>query len=88
MMNRLLQTAALYLPTVLLFIPLCVSKKPNDTCVSLCYLCGKIDGFRVAGGDGGVIPQQQIMHGCAHNLTAPNHDRSLPCHRNACREAS
>lgn len=55
--------------------------------VTLLYLSRQIRGFRMAGGDGGVVPQQQVMHRCAHNLTATNHYRSLPCHRHTCREA-
>lgn len=51
------------------------------------YLFWEISGFRVARGDGGVVPQQQVMHRCAHNLTAANHHRSLPRNRHTCGEA-
>lgn len=50
------------------------------------YLSGQICSLRVAGGDGSMIPQQQIMHGCTNNLTATNHHSSFPCHRHTCRE--
>ena len=55
--------------------------------ISEVYLSSKICSFRVAGGDGGVVPQQQIVHRGANNLTATDHYRSLPCHRYTCREA-
>lgn len=56
--------------------------------VLLLYLSSKISGFRVAGGDSGVVPQQQVMHRCTNNLTAANHNCSFPCHRYTCREAA
>lgn len=49
------------------------------------YLSRQIGSFRVAGGDGGMVPQQQVMHWRAHNLAAADHYRSLPRHRHTCR---
>lgn len=49
--------------------------------IYLMYLSGEISRFGVAGGDGGVAPQQQVMHRSAYNLTAANHHSSLPGHR-------
>lgn len=49
------------------------------------YLSREISRFGVAGCDGGMAPQQQVMHRSAYNLTAANHDSSLPCHRHTCR---
>lgn len=54
--------------------------------ISLIYLSRQIGRFGVACGDGGVAPQQQVMHRSAYNLAAANHHGSLPSHRHACRE--
>lgn len=50
------------------------------------HLSGQISCFGVTSCDGGVAPQQQVMHRSAYNLTAANHHRSLPRHSNACRD--
>lgn len=49
------------------------------------YLFSQVSCFRVAGGDGGVVPQQQVVHGSAHNLTAAYDHRSLPGYGHTCR---
>lgn len=52
---------------------------------SVRYLSGEVSRFRVAGRDGGVVPQQQVVHGSAHNLAATDDHRSLPGDGHACR---
>lgn len=49
------------------------------------YLLGQISCFGVAGGDCGVVPQQQVVHGSAHNLAAADHHRSLSSYGHTCR---
>lgn len=49
------------------------------------YLFGQVSCFRVAGSDCGVVPQQQVVHGSAHNLTAAHYHRSLPGYGHTCR---
>lgn len=49
----------------------------------LMYLFREISSFGVASGDGCMVPQQQVMHWCPHNLTAANHHGFLPSDRHA-----
>ena len=37
----------------------------------------------MAGGHGGMAPEEEVSHGRAHNLAAPNHHGILPFHGHA-----
>lgn len=48
------------------------------------YLLSQGGGLGMAGGDCCVIPEQQVVHGSPHDLTAADHHGSLPCHLDTC----
>lgn len=48
------------------------------------YLLSQGGGLGMASGDCCVIPEQQVVHGSTHDLTATNHHGSLPCHLDTC----
>lgn len=48
------------------------------------YLLSQGGGLGMARGDCCVIPEQQVVHGSTHDLTATDHHSSLPCHLDTC----
>lgn len=48
------------------------------------YLLSQGGGLGMARGDCCIIPEQQVMHGSTHDLTAADHHGSFPCHLHTC----
>lgn len=48
------------------------------------HLCCQIARLWVTGGDGGVAPQQEVVHRRSHNLAPPDHHGVLSRHRHTC----
>lgn len=51
------------------------------------YFCWKVWSFGVTAGDGGVVPQEEVVHRSSDDLTAPDHHGVLAWYWNTCTHA-